>query len=73
MAQLTHAQYEILERALSRGSRIVVMRRGRQEYVIIPLELRTENGREVIEARNPTTGHGLTIHLDEIDGIEAAS
>jgi hypothetical protein len=41
--------------------------------VIIPLELRTENGREVIEARNPTTGHGLTIHLDEIDGIEAAS
>lgn len=73
MAQLTHGQYDILERALSRGTRIVVLRRGRQEYVIIPLELRTENGRELIEARNPTTGHSLTIYLDEIDGIEVAS
>ena len=29
------------------------------------------DGREVIEARNPTTGHELTIYLDEIDRIEA--
>ena len=31
------------------------------------------NGREMIEARNPTTGHALNIHLDEIDAIEAVS
>jgi hypothetical protein len=26
-----------------------------------------------VEARNPTTGHDLTIYLDEIDGIESLS
>lgn len=73
MAQLTHGDYEVLERALAKGSRVLVRRRGRQDYVIIPLAFRTRNGRELIEARNPTTGHALNIHLDEIDAIEAIS
>jgi hypothetical protein len=73
MAQLTHKDYEALERALAKSSRVLVRRRGRQDYVIIPLAFRTRDGRESIEARNPTTGHELTIHLDEIDGIEAIS
>jgi len=73
MAQLTHADYETLERALARGSRVSVLRRGRQEYVIIPLAFTTKGGRELIEARNPTTGHALTIFLDEVDAIEAVS
>jgi hypothetical protein len=73
MAQLTHADYEALERALARGSRVLVQRRGRQDYAIIPLAFRTRDGREAIEARNPTTGDSLTIYLDEIDSIEAAS
>ena len=71
MAQLTHEQYEILERAVASGTRIVFRRRGRREYVVIPLTLRLVDGREVVEARNPTTGHGLTIYLDEVDGVEA--
>jgi hypothetical protein len=70
MAQLTHQQYETLERAVVDGTRLAVRRRGRREYVFIPLAVRVRDGREVIEARNPVTGHDLTIFLDEIDGIE---
>ena len=71
MGQLTVKQYDTLERALAKGSRVSIQRRGRREYVVIPLQLRTRDGREVIEARNPTTGHDLTIFVDEIDSIEA--
>lgn len=73
MAQLTHDDYEVLERALAKGSRVLLRRRGRADYVIVPLAFRTRDGRELIEARNPTTGHALTIHLDEINAIEAVS
>ena len=73
MAQLTHEQYEALERAVVNGTRIAFRRRGRREYVVIPLTLRVVDGREVVEARNPTTGHDLTIYLDEVDAIEALS
>jgi hypothetical protein len=70
MAQLTHTQYEAIERAVVHGTRIVVTRRGRREYVLIPLKLGLRDGREAIEARNPITGQELTIFLDDIDGIE---
>jgi hypothetical protein len=70
MAQLTHEQYNALERAVSMGTRIVIQRSGRRESVLIPLALRTRDGRESIEARHPTTGHDFTIYVDEIDSIE---
>jgi len=70
MPQLTTKQYDQLERAVVDGTRIIVYRRGRREYVVVPLALRMRDGREVIEARNPTTGHDLAIYLDEIDGLE---
>jgi hypothetical protein len=69
MAQLTHDQYERLERAVVRGDRIIVYRRG-TEYIVIPLALATREGREVLEARNPTTGDSLTLFLDELEQIE---
>ena len=56
---------------MANGRRIVFLRRGRREYVVIPLTLRLVDGREVVQARNPTTGHELTIYLDEVDGVEA--
>jgi hypothetical protein len=68
---LTHDQYEILERALSRGSRVAIRRRNGREYIVIPITLRTSGQRESIEARNPTTGHELKIFLDEIEAINA--
>ncbi len=69
MAQLTTSQYDDLERAVSAGLRIAVCRRG-TEYVVIPLRLRMINGRELIEARNPTTGDDMTLYIDELDEIE---
>jgi hypothetical protein len=73
MAQLTHADYDALERALAKGSRVSMLRRGRPEYVIVPLAFSTRGGREIVEARNPTTGDSLMIYLDEVDAIEALS
>jgi hypothetical protein len=70
MAQLTHEQYETLESAVARGTRVAIRRSGRREYIVIPLTLRVRDGREVIEARNPTTGHDLTIYLDEIESVD---
>lgn len=72
MAELTYAQYDRLERAVTRGARIAVYRRG-TEYVVIPLSLRTRDGREVIEARNPTTGDRLELFVDELESIEVVS
>jgi hypothetical protein len=68
MTQLTSTQYDILERAVRDGKRISVMRRG-TEYVIVPMSIRTRSGREVIEARNPTTGDDLVIFVDDVDAL----
>jgi len=73
MAQLTHEQYEILERAVVKSTRVAIRRKGRREHIVIPLTLHTRNGREAIEARNPVTGHDLTIYVDEIESIEVVA
>lgn len=73
MAQLTHAQYDILESAVAKGTRVAIGRSGRREHIVIPLALRLKDGREAIDARNPTTGYDLTIFVDEIETIEALS
>jgi hypothetical protein len=70
MGQLTHTQYDTIERAVMNGTRVVLKRKGKREYIVIPMSLKVRNGREVVEARNPTTGHDLTIYLDEVDSIE---
>ena len=72
MAQLTYAQYDRLERAVARGDRIAVYRRG-TEYIVVPLSLRTRDGREVIDSRNPTTGDRLELYIDEIESIEVVA
>jgi hypothetical protein len=69
MAQLTHDQYDELEHAIANGVRIAVWRRG-TEFIVIPQRLRLADGREAIEAMHPTTGHELTLFVDEVDAIE---
>lgn len=69
MAQLTTKQYDALERAITDVRRIVVTRRG-TEYIVVPERLRMRDGRESIEAQNPTTGDRMVLHLDEIDALE---
>ena len=72
MAQLNHEQYDRLERAVTRGDRIIVNRRG-TEFILIPLALVIRAGREVIESRNPTTGDELSLDIDELDSIDPVS
>jgi hypothetical protein len=69
MAQLTHEQYDDLDRAVRDGSRLAVWRRG-TEYIVIPSRLRMLDGREAVEAIHPTTGESITIYLDDVDSIE---
>jgi hypothetical protein len=69
VAQLTHKQYDILEDAIAGGNRIAAYRRG-TEYVVVPTRLRLVDGREAVETVHPTTGHELTLYLDEIDSFE---
>jgi hypothetical protein len=69
---LSHAQYEVLEHAIAKGLRIAVARRG-TEFVVVPERLRLVTGREVLDARHPSTGDQLTLFLDELDTVEPVS
>jgi len=68
--RLSTAQYDVLERAIVDGTRLAIRRRG-TEYLVIPERLRVENGKEVIVARHPSTGHRLELVLDELEQLEA--
>ena len=68
MAQLTHEQYDLLERAITDKRRIAVMRRG-TEYVVVPWRLSVERGREAIQAQHPS-GSVMTFFIDEVQSIE---
>ncbi len=66
--QLTHEQYDLLERAITDRRRIALMRRG-TEYVVVPSRLAVERGREAIQAQHPS-GSVMTFYLDEVQSIE---
>jgi hypothetical protein len=66
---LSVLQYDRLEDAIAKGSRLALMRRG-TEFLVIPERLRIDAGREVIVARHPSTGHRLELLVEELDGIE---
>jgi hypothetical protein len=68
MAQLTHTQYDVLERAILDKRRIALLRRG-TEYVVVPTRLSLDGGREAIIARHPS-GSVMTFYLDEVQGFE---
>jgi hypothetical protein len=72
MAQLTHTEYDALERAVMDRQRIVIFRRG-TEYVVVPQALRMRGGRELIEATHPTTGEEISFYIDEVDSIQPVS
>ena len=69
MAHLTPREYDRLERAIMDGRRIALVRQGR-ELVVVPLRLFLRDGREVIEARHPTTGDVITSVIDELQAVE---
>ena len=69
MAHLSPREYDQLERALIEGRRIVLVRQGR-DIIVVPLRLFMRNGREVIEARHPTTGDLITRTIEDLDAVE---
>lgn len=69
MAQLSPGQYDALERAVARGTRVAVYRRG-TEYVVVPTRIFQQNGREAIEAIHPTTGDPIVFVIDDVESIE---
>jgi hypothetical protein len=73
VSPLSHREYDTLESAVARGARVAISRPGRRELVLVPLSLKLDDGREMITARNPSTGHQLTIYLDEVERIEAVT
>ena len=70
LGQWTHKQYDLLERAITSGTRISAYRRG-TEFVVVPERLRIITNREAIESVHPTTGERIVLYLDELDTIEA--
>ena len=70
LAEWTHKQYELLERAIASRTRISAYRRG-TEFVVVPERLRIIRDREAIESTHPTTGERIVLYLDELDSIEA--
>jgi hypothetical protein len=69
MAHLSPREYDLLERAVMEGRRIALVRQGR-EVVVVPLRLFLRDGREVIEARHPTTGHLMSSVIEELDAVD---
>jgi len=68
VGQLTVAEYDALERAITDGARILVHRRG-TDFLVIPQKLALIGGREAIHARHPSTGSALVLYLDEADSV----
>jgi hypothetical protein len=69
VAHLSPSEFDRLERAIMDGRRVALVRQGR-EVVVIPLRLFLRDGREVIEARHPTTGDLITRTIDDLDAVE---
>lgn len=72
MRGLSVAQYDLLERAIDRGERLVLRRR-QHEYVVVPERLAFEGGREQLVTRHPTTGDRMVFQLDELESLHGVS
>jgi predicted DNA-binding transcriptional regulator YafY len=62
------AEIDRLERAILEETRVQLSRRG-TEYVVIPLELRSEGGREILVGTT-AAGDDLEFVLDELDYLD---
>jgi hypothetical protein len=64
----THDQLDELERAVLHGTRLQVFRRG-TEHVLVPVELRSRFGRDVLIGRRIGTGEKEEFVLDELESF----
>ena len=64
--------YDLLEGAVAGGARVVITRRG-TPWIVVAQRLTVSNGREVLEARHPSTGEAMQFLVDEIQRLEVVS
>jgi hypothetical protein len=64
----THDELDELERAVMYGTRLQVFRRG-TEHVVVPVELRSRFGRDVLIGRRIGTGELGEFLLDELESF----
>jgi hypothetical protein len=69
VAHLSPKEYDRLERAVQNGKRIALVRQGR-ELVVTPRRLFVRDGRDMIEAKHPTTGDLFDVVIELLDGLE---
>ena len=69
---LSHAQYDLLERAVARGQRLAVTRRG-STWIVVAERLDIRSGTERLISRHPSTGESLTFDVDEIERLEVVT
>ena len=77
MAELTHLQYDALERAIANGTRIVVYRRG-TEYIVVPTRLVLTGGRHprvrsVMARMGPVAVHVLLCCIGVLVMVQAGT
>lgn len=65
-------EVQALERAIERGQRIVITRRG-AEHPMVPIGLRHEGANEVLTARHVHSGAEMDIRLDEVEAFATIS
>ena len=65
----TPRDYDVLERAVDRGARLGLTRRG-TVWIVVAERLLVTSGREVLRARHPSTGEALHFFVDEIEHVE---
>jgi hypothetical protein len=61
-----------LERAVRRGQRVALMRRG-TEYIVTAVRLTTSGTRDALVGRLPMTGDEMTFVLEELDAVQILS
>ncbi|MGQ0647267.1 MAG: hypothetical protein ACT4P7_06820 [Gemmatimonadaceae bacterium] len=66
---LSPKDYDLVERAVARGSRVAITRRGTQ-WIVVAQRLTLVRGREVLDARHPSTGEPMNFAVDDIEHIE---
>jgi hypothetical protein len=66
---LSTKQYDLLEAAIEKGSRVAV-RRPTYELVFIPERIVARRGGEWVEGRHPVTGAPLELPLDALGAFD---
>ena len=69
MASFTPHQYDVIERAVANGQRLLLTRRGVQ-FILLPERLVTSSTEERLEGRHPSTGEPISFVIGELERVD---